>query len=433
MNLREQAKQLMLRNYVSSGRKYIPPNPTHYKDQWLWDSCFHAIICAELGLIELAKNEVEKLLKWQRKDGWIPHQIYRSPKRKRSDLERPLYKKEHNRFHSSITQPAVMAQAVEAINDLEWTKKILPALIKFYGYFIEKQDPDGDGLIAICHPCESGRDSSPEFDVFKWRGKKGSSFWNFNLTRYQLSKYKLELGYKIMGWDIERIWKKDCPPLFKPLIKIFNIEDLMFHCIWVDGLRSLTRLCRACQEKEKAQKFKRLADYCEKAVYNLCWDKKDKIFYSLDSKNQKIKRKTVSNLFPLILDNIPTKMLRALVKCLTNPREFWTPYPIPSTAKNDPEFDPNCETFCNWRGPTWINANWFIVRGLAKHGYWSLAREIAEKTQKMIEKEGIWEFYNPITGKGLRETSRNFGWSTLVITFPKILKEARHKNVKGTD
>jgi glycogen debranching enzyme len=425
MGLKERARKLILQNYAATNGSYICPNVRHHKDQWLWDSCFHAIVCVELGLKNLAKNEIEKLLKWQQKNGWIPHQIYKSPKRKLSDLERPLYKKEHQRFHSSITQPPVMAQAVEAINDPAWTQKILHSLTKFYLYFPEKQDPDNDGLISICHPCESGRDTSAELDFFKPHFKK--PFRIFNILLFHLFLYWLEFNYKKVGWDIDKIWKKD----------LFNVEDLMFHCIWVDGLRSLERLIRAhgpdvffLNERERglnkdelSEYIKKLADRSEKMVYELCWDEKDKIFYSLDSKNQKIKKVTVSNLFPLILDNIPQKMHRALVDHLKNPEEFWTPYPIPSLTKNDPDFDPDSGFYCNWRGPIWINMNWFIIRGLVKHGYRDIAKEITEKTLKMVEKEGFREFYNPLTGQGLRETTRGFGWSTLTVTLSKILKE----------
>ena len=413
MDLREKAKELMIRNYQATGRKYICPSWPHYKSQWLWDSCFHAIVCAELGLIDLAKNEIERLLKFQREDGWIPHMIYHQGRLPWfTQIERSLFKKESQKFHSSHTQPAVIAQAVEAINDPDWTKKVLPALIKFYNYFIEKQDPDRDGLISICHPHESGRDTSPEFDFYRWRVKRKHPPWlSSNLIWHHLFVLKLEWEYKKLDWDIQKIWERD----------LFNVEDLMFHCIWVDGLRSLERLIEGSQSSD----IKSLADRAENAVYELCWHKKDRIFYSLDSKNQKIKRLTISNLFPLILDNLPAEMHQSLVERLTNHKdsgEFWTPYPVPSTAKSDPEFDPGSGFYCNWQGPTWINMNWFILRGLIKHGYRDLAKEITQKTWEMVEREGFWEFYNPFIGKGLRKLSQNFGWSTLVVTFPKILK-----------
>ena len=410
MNLREKAKELMLRNHQVTGKKYICPSWPHYKSQWLWDSCFHAIICVELGLKDLAKNEIERLLKSQREDGWIPHMIYHRDRLPWFiQAERFLFGKKGRKLYSAHTQPPMIAQAVEAINDSEWTKKILPALVKFYNYFIEKQDPDKDGLISICHPHESGRDTSPELALFSLKKGRFKKFL-FPIC-HSLSILKLEWEYRKLDWDIEKIWQKD----------LYNIEDLMFHCIWVDGLRSLARLWIICGNKEKAQNLEKLADQHEKPVYSLCYDEKDRFFYSLDSKNQKIKRKTISNLFPIILENIPTKMQQSIVEHLINPEEFWTPYPIPSIARNDPEFDLSAKFYSNWRGPVWINMNWFILRGLVKHGYRDSAEKIAQKTLEMIEREGFWEFYNPLTGKRLRKLTQNFGWSALFVTFPKIL------------
>lgn len=411
MDLREKAENLLLKNYASTGGKYIAPDAFH-ADQWLWDSCFHAIACAELGLNEFAKNEIEKLLKWQSEDGWIPHQIYKNGGRKWHDFERPLYKKEHGQFRSSITQPPLIAQAAEAVGDPEWIQKILPNLLKFYLYFCQKRDPDGDGLISICLPTETGRDTSPDLNFCR----------RFNPLWFIFSLCRLEWQYKKLDWDIEKIWQKN----------LFNVEDVMFNCIWIDGLRSLSRLISdygpeglssgRMRLKELAEYIKKLADASEDAVFGLCWDENDKIFYNLNAQNEKIKCLTVSGLFPLILDRLPEKMGEGIVSHLTCEKEFWTPYPIPSTAKSDPAFDPDCGFYCNWRGPVWINMNWFIIRGLVKHGYRNIAKEIAEKTEAMIEREGFREFYNPLSGKGLREPTKGFGWSTLVVTFPNILK-----------
>lgn len=399
LNLKEEAKKLMLENFEKTGRKYIAPSWSHYKPQWLWDSCFHAIICANSGLKDLAKNEIEELLLCQREDGWIPHIIYHGFF-KRWDFEGRLYSSIHNGLFSSITQPPVLAQAVEAINDPEWAKRILDKVLRFYLYFKEKQDPDNDDLISICHPCESGRDASPEFDQFYWKPSKKLQFLNPAIRLLNL--LNLERKYRKVHWDIQEIWG----------LNLFNIEDLMTHCIWLQGLRSLGRLMRQGNKApEDIKNIEELADKAEKAVIDLCWDEKDGIFWSLDSRNQKIKTHlTISNLFPIILEKIPERMISWLVVHLRDEKKFWTSHPIPSVAVSDSAFNPESEWLL-WRGPVWINANWFIVNGLRKHGYNQFADEIAQKTKEMVAREGFREFYNPFTGKGRRV--KNFGWSAL--------------------
>ncbi len=406
MNLRERAKELMQHNFEATGRQYITPAWPHYRYQWFWDSCFHAIICADLEMKDLAKNEIKKLLAWQRKDGFIPHMIFH----RQScwyDIERWTFK--DRKFHSNYTQPPVMALALKAINDPVFTREALAKVIKFYLYFLEKQDPDVDGLISICQPYETGRDTDPTFDFIKsWHPGLG-------LIGYLEMLLKLNCPYTKLGWDIKKIWQLDR----------FNIEDVMFNCIWVDGMRILGEMVE--DEREK-RVIKHLADWVESAIYRKMWNEEDRIFYALDSRHQQIKSLSISNLFPLILDNIPERMLKGLVEHLTNPQEFWTSYPVPSTAVNDPGFRSDYKRGAAlWRGPVWINTNWYLIRGLVKHAQkypflLDIADIIAKKTIEIVKKEGFWECYHPFTGQGLRV--ENFGWSGLVITFEKILSRS---------
>ncbi len=75
--------------------------------------------------------------------------------------------------------------------------------------------------------------------------------------------------------------------------------------------------------------------------------------------------RTPFNLFPLITGRMPPGITRRLVDHLTNEKEFWPPFPVPSVALDDPKYDPNQM----WRGPTWVNINYLIIEGLRNAGY----------------------------------------------------------------
>src|SRR6185437_17130993 len=97
---------------------------------------------------------------------------------------------------------------------------------------------------------------------------------------------------------------------------------------------------------------------------------------------------------PLFLDGLKGEKLKLLVeKHLLNSEEFWTPYPIPSVAKSEKYYVPTDTPFYEgkllWRGPTWVNTNWFVVKGLQKHGYDDIADEIIKKMSEMIGKYGF--------------------------------------------
>jgi hypothetical protein len=114
---------------------------------------------------------------------------------------------------------------------------------------------------------------------------------------------------------------------------------------------------------------------------------------------------------PLFLDNISKKHADKLVNnWLTNPNEYWAKYPVP--------VEPLSSKYHNmriiWRGhQTWLYTNWFIGRGLRKHGYHEIADELTRKSYQLVRKEGFREYYSAKTGKGGR--ALNFGWSTFVL------------------
>jgi glycogen debranching enzyme len=66
-----------------------------------------------------------------------------------------------------------------------------------------------------------------------------------------------------------------------------------------------------------------------------------------------------------------------------------------------------------WRGPTWINAAWLIWLGLQRLGYRDQAATLAASLTGTIAEQGLREYYDPFTGRGMG--SVDFGWSTLVM------------------
>src|SRR5439155_9395434 len=118
--------------------------------------------------------------------------------------------------------------------------------------------------------------------------------------------------------------------------------------------------------------------------------------------------------FPLILEDLdPRKAKRLVDEHLLNEKEFWLPYPIPSVAASERAFDPGWRAKTTWRGPTWMNVNWYLYWGLRAHGRGDIASHIVERSIAMIERSGVREFYDPRTGEG--EGARDFGWTTLVL------------------
>ena len=61
-----------------------------------------------------------------------------------------------------------------------------------------------------------------------------------------------------------------------------------------------------------------------------------------------------------------------------------------------------------WRGPIWVNCNWFVYKGLENKDH-LFSKKVKRKTIKMIEANGFHEYYNRKTAKPMG--AKNFSWS----------------------
>jgi glycogen debranching enzyme len=197
---------------------------------------------------------------------------------------------------------------------------------------------------------------------------------------------------------------------------VFNWEDVMVNSIYADGLQLLGGLCReAGYPPAEAAEFERRSRRVLAALEEKCWDERSGVFWDLYGyEENRAYTLTFTSLFPLIVDSLDRHMVWRLVEeHLLNEREFWLPYPVPSVAASEPSFDPEYRTRSIWRGPTWVNTNWYLYWGLRSHGYRDVASELAKRTVQMVGIGGVREFFNPYTAQGLGAV--DFGWTALVL------------------
>lgn len=414
-DLVDEAKKVLYGNlktgyskWAGENFKYFSPSKHHYPHQWFWDSCFHAITLSHFD-IELAKNEIRSLLKVQKQNGFIPHVIYwRMSKFKRPlagigamlESSPVLFPKT-----TDLIQPPLIAQSVEAIykksHDIEFLKEIVPKILKYYRWLAEFRDPDDDGLISIIAPYESGLDQSPSYDSVL--GIKG-----VHALKMSIMGRKITLKNMLNGYNLDKIFEAD----------YFNVEDILVNSIYIYNLNILSGLLYEMDNEKDAVYIQGIYLKAKKSLVEKCFNKERKAFFDLYSKEEKMSPVlTIKSLMPLILD-IDKKYVDALVKeHILNTKEFNVAYPIPTVAINEPTFLPSPPLIAHepiiWRGPTWINTNWYLAKGLKKHGYKKEAEHIIDRTVDLIKYSGYREFFNPQTGEGYGV--HNFGWSTLVV------------------
>jgi len=179
---------------------------------------------------------------------------------------------------------------------------------------------------------------------------------------------------------------------------------------------------------EKLGKTKEQAEYLAhagqlaKLINDVFWDEKDGFYYDRNEKTGKqIHVKSATGFFPMWAGVATPEQARRMVReHLLNEKEFWLPYPVATYAKTEPDFyEGTTKGECNWRGNTWIPANYMIFHGLVRYGFEKEARELADKTYNMaLNKNAVTrEYYDSETGQGYG-MNPFWGWSSLAYVMP---------------
>lgn len=390
--LKDKVYELMVKNRrVASGYQYTVPSPETYPYQWLWDSCFHAIILSYFDP-EDAKRELLSLITHQFDNGMIPHMIYWD---KKSPTDFPVIEwgKEDT---STITQPPMLAYAAfrvyQADKDKEFLKLTYDNLKRYYEYLLKDRDPRGNHLIGIVNPDESGEDNASRFDLTLGLNPRHDRDMNFSKRMELVNKHKacnFETGTCMRNF----FWVKDVP----------------FNVITIENLRYLSKIASILKKDGEKTYFREQANLISEAMRKLMWE--DGVFWSTyDADYKKIKVVTWAIFIPLFAKLYSEEEAENVInKYLLDEKKFKLPFMVPTVASDDPSFD--ASGF--WRGPIWMNVNWFIYKGLIRYGFNDVAQKIVDSSLSLIEKSGFREQFNPLTGEGLG--AKDFTWGGLVL------------------
>ena len=321
-----------------------------------------------------SRAELESLLAAQRPSGFIGHTIFWS--HPVSLLRLGFYNVAgSSALQTETIQPPLLAWAWRiAVGDPAEEPRIGAQL----DWLAANRDLEGDGLLWIVQPDESGLDASPKFEPV-W-GRRSNGRLGFPL----LVRHNRKLGF-----DAPRIRDRGGPVLCEALV----------NTMWSLSLQAAGR------------------PSATPALVERLWDERCGLF--LDEARPGGTRPGVltwAALAPLALPDLPEEIGRRLVEeHLLNEREFLTPVAPPSVAACEPSYEPGGgrgPVRRYWRGPTWVNSAWMVWLGLRRLGYEQEAQRLADGLIATVAREGLREYYDPGTGKGLG--ARDFAWSALI-------------------
>ncbi len=402
-------RQQGIASWCGLGYDFVCPSPGTYPFQWFWDSCFHAVVLSHFD-VERARSEVRSLLANAQDDGFVAHVTFWQ-REHYEDLLSTYSIAYRTPYLSDCMQPPCLAEAVAAAAEgpggEQFLAEVMPRVLAYYEWLARVRDPDRDGLIATLQPDESGLDHAPKYD--EYLGVTGTSQGDLDDAWQRVAG-----PYAEVGRDPQRMFALDR----------FICEDVFVNTIYAENLRVLGGLLEKSGKPNEAARRYRRADHTVSSLAAKCWDAETGLFYDLAGRGERrLRMNTISSLVPILLD-IPRRAVDGIVRQLGDERTYAAPFPVPSVALNEPSYLPGAnDRKLVWRGPTWINSNWYIARGLRRHGYHDLARGIEDRSAALVENNGFREYYDPWTGAGYG--AENFAWSGLALDML-----ARHEGLR---
>jgi hypothetical protein len=379
LDLAALCRRVLEDSWASGERRGVPyaytrPSPTRYPWQWYWDSCFAAIVWRRFDR-ERSRAELETLMRAMRADGFVGHVVFwDSP----ISLRRRAYYNVDSRSAemTGTIQPPLLAWAWSlAVGDPAREERIGA----HHEWLVANRDLEGDGLLWLIQPDESGLDSSPKFDPV-W-GRRSHANWAFPA---------LVARNRRLRWDARRVREAGGPVLC----------EVMTNVLW-----GLARIARG-------------EPSVTPALVERLWD--EQLGYFVDEAQPGALRPAVNTwagLSPLALPDLPPEIgERMIEEHLLNPDRYWLRYPPASVSAEEPSFEPGRGPGFKrryWRGPTWVNAAWMLWLGLTRLGYDAEAKHMAGRLSEVVRREGLREYYDPNTGEGLG--AHDFAWTSLIL------------------
>jgi len=378
-NLYDFGRGFFRRPFSSLGKYRLLP-------QWYWDTGFHSMYEKWLNDMPLPKSGIKNLLLWQEVAEEVRAQL------KEKGLEGKKYIPEDDQLpftldinsfvFGKLVDPNVIPWVVWDIylkdGDMDFVRAVYEPLRKFDKWLEENRDPKSENLINLVHQGESGWDNSYRF-----------------------------LPNRILKYPTSPMTNEG---------KTMQSPD--FNTYFYLSRLALAKFAELLGDKQTAQEFRDKAKKTFEAIQTL-WDEEVGLYidrYEADHTPHKVK--TPGGMIPMLAAIPEREHTRRMVARLTNPEEFWSPYPIPSLSMDHELFNVEDEYQSYWNGRMWPQINWVMIEGLVRYGYHDVAREIALKTIESFAKFGpsAAENYHPIEGGPFRKHSTNtfnYGWGGL--------------------
>ncbi len=367
---------------------FTVPNVRHkFQELYYWDTYFASIGLIELGDIEMAKNNADNMLYLVEKLGFIPNGsrtffLTRSQPPFLSQLVRDIYEKTADKDWLDGAYGTIKKEY-----EFWQTKRIFENGLNGYTGYDTNLDITGDVqyfVDRIYHEPLGEKSLHPEFGpVSEMSEDKKNHYYCAALSFYEsgwdYSSRFLDEGHKYCAVDLNSL--------------LYGIEKNMeFFAGELDNNEARLWAIRAEERKEKMEFL-----WCDEA--GLYLDRKCDGTFS--------PYKSLASVYPLYVGLISDERAKKAAEFI---KSIELPYGFPCG-------EDKLLWHLQWDFPkVWAPLQIMLYKGLKRYGYDALAKTVAEKWIKLVDKNfnetgELWEKYDGATGGKPSSACAMTGWS----------------------
>jgi hypothetical protein len=355
--------------------RWLAPGGSYYLGQWLWDTMFVLLAFAPLDDDAVVREVFENY--------W--HAVETNPEAPRGSPRHGIVPnflgarelREDGRGWPPVgySQIPILGWGALGVyrqtNDRALIERALPMLVAFDEWYSSERDVDGDRLI--------------EYGAYRPVGKNDL----LQTARFETFDFHLTLdGMKMTPHPRrpgEGAWYG-------------NVEGVDQTSFLIMTERAIAEIARELGRADLAERYDEAVDARVSAMQRKTWDPQAEFFWSLDRDTDRpIRIRTIQGFLTLAAGAATPSQASSLARQLRDPKRWWSPFPVPTAAMDEPKFDPRGY----WRGDTWPPTTYLVAYGMRRYGHHVLARELTEKLRTLVETRGISEDYDSRTGEPL--------------------------------
>lgn len=268
-------------------------------------------------------------------------------------------------------------EALDSMHPDRATKRaVIMQMQRYVKWLANNRDPEGSGLTDIVNQFEAGQPYSRRYMVIDDKADRG-----------EVS----EEQFRLKGVDAS----------------VFRYRLVSF----------LAQVADELQEKAMANRFIAEKEVIHEVIRKRLWDERSGMFMDLDPKTRRRTGVKAAVGFYALGTDIPTSsQVDKMLVALSDRKEFWTKFPVPSIGMTDPSFNADghwkgTRLGSPWNGRTWPMINSHILEGLAyvaergNKKAQKMCGDLFERTVTMMcgeldncEEPRTFEHYHPIHG-----------------------------------